>query len=109
MKMTKIPFTQILWDKIQPQTIPGATGNSIMRCYEQAGIRMRMIEYSAGYCADHFCNKGHVVHVLKGSFTITLDDGRLIRFSSGSSFIVGDDIDAHRAESSDGATVFIVD
>ena len=109
MKLSKIPFTQIDWGKIRAGSVPGAAGEAAMRVHETGDIRIRIVEYSPGFRADHFCSKGHIVHLLRGDVTIVLADGRTIGIPEGSSFIVGDDIDAHCAESSGGATVLIVD
>lgn len=90
-------------------TAPGRTGHSSMRSSIQGGIRLRRVDYSPGYESDHWCDRGHVVHVLEGRLTISLKDGRAIELNAGASFIVGDGVDPHSAASESGASVFIVD
>ncbi len=109
MNIPRIPFIPISWDTPGAEVSPGATGTATQRISEHNGFRLRMVEYSPGYDADHFCKKGHMVLVVSGSVTITLEDGRSFNLPAGSSFIVGDDIDAHHAKSEIGARVFIVD
>jgi hypothetical protein len=68
-----------------------------------------MVEYSAGYQADHWCRRGHVLLVLSGELFTELDDGRSFTLQSGMSYQVADDTGAHRSRTATGATLFIVD
>ncbi len=70
---------------------------------------MRLVEYSPGYLADHWCSKGHVVLVLEGQVVMELQDGSVTVLQSGQGAILGDDTVAHRARTEGGAKVFIVD
>ena len=72
-------------------------------------IRIRMLEYSAGYVADHWCRKGHIIYCVDGSMVTELEDGRKFELNKGMMYTVGDDSDAHRTSSEVGCTLFIVD
>ena len=72
-------------------------------------IRVRMVQYSADYLADHWCSKGHILLCLSGEMTTELDDGRTFVLKAGMSYQVADNAEAHRSSTVDGATLFIVD
>ena len=72
-------------------------------------IRIRMVEYSAGYIADHWCNKGHVIYCIEGKMKTELQDGRIMKLKKGMTYHVGDDSEAHRTSSKKGCKLFIVD
>lgn len=72
-------------------------------------IRARIVEYSAGYKADHWCSKGHIILCMEGEMTTELEDGRSFIPSKGMSYFVGDDCEAHRSRTEKGCKLFIVD
>ncbi len=109
MQITGIPFGVIDWSTIEPVEYPGTTGNAVWRTREFGGIRARMVEYSPGYLADHWCSKGHVVLVLEGEFESELADGRKFRLTAGMSYQVADNAEAHRSFTATGVKLFIVD
>lgn len=109
MKMAPIPFTLIDWEQIPVNECPGDTGIAYIRMLETDDIRIRMVEYTSAYSADHWCDKGHIVFVIEGSCTLEIQDGRTFLLTPGMSFCVGDGIDLHRASSDTGCRVFIVD
>jgi hypothetical protein len=109
MKIENIPFMMTDWSKIDPQIVKGETGYSSVKTHEQGNIRTRYVEYSNNYMADHWCKIGHVVFILDGEIKIEIDDGRSFILRKGMSFMVADDIDAHKASSEFGAIAFIVD
>jgi hypothetical protein len=39
-----------------------------------------MVEYTPGYVADHWCQKGHVLLVLEGELETVLADGRVYAY-----------------------------
>ncbi|MBK8268080.1 MAG: DHCW motif cupin fold protein [Planctomycetes bacterium] len=104
-----IPFSEIRWQNMPEIKMPGRTGHATMQTFTRGGIRLRRVVYSLGYESDHWCDLGHVVHVLEGTLTMRLKDGRAIDVPAGGSFMVGDGIDPHSAVSVTGAKVFIVD
>ncbi|MDA5193994.1 DHCW motif cupin fold protein [Govanella unica] len=109
----KIPHTGlevIDWDEVPAVRYPGETASADWRSREVPGLRVRRVDYAAGYLADHWCNRGHVIHVLTGTLTVELRDGREFHLKPGMSWIVADHGDAaHRTRTRDGAEVFIVD
>jgi quercetin dioxygenase-like cupin family protein len=104
-----VPFQTVEWEAVPARPRPGTTGSSTERAVESGNIRLRLIEYSAGYAADHWCARGHVVLCLEGEITCELNDGRAIEIRAGQGFHVGDDDGQHRVLSRSGAKVYIVD
>lgn len=110
MKIPALPFTTTDWSAIAPTVHPGETGEAIWRTLDIGDLRVRMVEYSAGYLADHWCDRGHVLLVLEGELETELRDGRRFRLTAGMSYQVSDFGDAaHRSSTSVGARLFIVD
>ena len=79
------------------------------RTIEAGDLRIRMVDYSPGYVADHWCSRGHVLLVLDGELVTELKDGRVVRLTSGMSYQVANDDMSHRSSTSTGARLFIVD
>jgi len=109
MKFEGVPFTSIDWSKATVTEHPGETGKAIWRTIELGNVRVRIVEYSAGYLADHWCSRGHVIHVLEGMLITELGDGRVITTAAGSTYIVEENGAPHRSGAVDGAKLFIVD
>lgn len=110
MKMSDIPFGTTDWASIAPTQHPGETGVATWRTREFGGIRVRMVEYSPNYLADHWCQKGHILLVLQGRLETELDDGRRVVLEPGQSYQVADGAEPHRSRTGPaGATLFIVD
>ena len=109
MLMHAIPFETVDWSTVEPTTHPGATGVALWRTRQFGAVRVRMVEYSAGYCADHWCEKGHILLVLDGVLDTELADGRTVRLTAGMSYQVADETMAHRSTTQTGARLFIVD
>lgn len=110
MKLESLPVGIIEWSQVQGRTHPGASGIAAARARQFGEIQLRLIDYSAGYVADHWCAKGHLVFVVAGDVTIEHQDGRRYALTQGTSYHVADDDGApHRAVSDGGATVFVVD
>jgi len=109
MKMTDIPFGTVDWSAVEPTLHPGETGVAHWRTQHFGAIRVRMVEYSPGYRADHWCEKGHVLLVLDGVLDTELADGRTVRLTAGMSYQVADGAMAHRSTTESGARLFIVD
>ena len=109
MQMSAIPFGTTDWSTILPTEHPGETGKAFWRTCQFGAIRVRMVEYSPGYLADHWCSKGHILLCLEGELHTELDDGRSFVLKPGMSYQVADDAEAHRSSTSCGAKLFIVD
>jgi len=93
-----------------PQTVrPGLTGHVTSRTLEVGNLRLRMVEYSPDYQADHWCSRGHVLLVLEGQLSTQLQDGRSFTLGPGMSYQVADSAEPHRSQTSTGARPFIVD
>jgi quercetin dioxygenase-like cupin family protein len=109
MQISGFPCSTTDWKQITPTSHPGITGTAVWRTQNFGGIRVRMVDYSAGYLADHWCSKGHVVLVLEGKLNTELQDGRTFTLTSGMSYQVADQAEAHRSSTETGARLFIVD
>lgn len=110
MKIPMLPFTVTDWNQVEATTYPGATGQAIWRTLNIGDLRVRMVEYTPGYLADHWCDRGHVLYVLQGVLDTELRDGRTYKLLPGMSYQVSDSGDApHRSSTKTGAKLFIVD
>ena len=109
MKINNFPFTQIDWHTIEAVEYPGTTGSAFWKTILLGDIRIRMVEYSWDYLADHWCDKGHIIYCIDGEMTTELKDGRKITLRKGMSYIVGDDSESHRTFTDKGVRLFIVD
>ena len=110
MKMHDIPFGTTDWSSVTPTEHKGETGVATWRTKEFGGIRVRMVDYSAGYLADHWCEKGHILLVLEGELETELADGRRSVLKPGQSYQVADGAEPHRSRTGPkGAKLFIVD
>ena len=109
MDMSGIPFGTTDWSAVEATEHKGVTGTSWWRTRQFDAIRVRMVEYTPGYLADHWCQKGHVLLVLEGELQTELADGRTVVLKPGQSYQVADGALAHRSRTKDGAKLFIVD
>ena len=109
MKMNGIPFGTTDWTDVPTTRHQGETGFATWRTRNFGDIRVRLVEYSAGYKADHWCSKGHILLVLDGELETELADGRVFKMTPGVSYQVADGAEAHRSSTRDGARLFIVD
>lgn len=104
-----IPFQTIDWSNIDKVEFKGETGVAFWQTLQLPGLRIRMVEYSAGYLADHWCRKGHVVHCLRGEFVSEMKSGEKVRLGTNDTYVVSDDASSHRSHTRDGALLLIVD
>jgi quercetin dioxygenase-like cupin family protein len=110
MKLLGLPTGVTDWSSLDASSQPGATGAAIIRGHQAGDMQLRLVDYSAGYTADHWCHKGHVVFVISGALTIAHEDGRRYELKSGMAYHVPDNEDSpHRVTSREGASVFILD
>ena len=107
--MKKIPYQQIDWSKVPKAEHKGDTGTSFWQTVQLDGLRIRIVEYTKGYLADHWCKKGHVVHCLKGEFTTEMENGEKFFMKPGMSYVVSDEMSSHRSISPNGVKLLIVD
>jgi len=104
-----IPFQVIDWTTIPRIEYKGATGTAFWQTVQFHGLRIRIVEYSKGYIADHWCQKGHIVHCLEGEFTSELQNGEKFNLKKGMTYVVSDDLSSHRSISGGGVKVMIID
>lgn len=109
VKLSDIPFGTTDWATIEPTEHPGTTGKALWRTRQFGDVRVRMVEYTPGYLADHWCSKGHILLCMAGSLDTELEDGRRFTLRPGMSYQVADAAEAHRSSTATGATLFIVD
>lgn len=109
MKISDTPFGVTDWSRVEPTTHAGTTGEAIWRTRQFGPIRVRKVEYSPGYSANHWCSKGHILLVLTGELLTELADGRKFTLRAGDSYQVADNAEAHRSSTATGASLFIVD
>ncbi len=107
--MSKFPFQTIDWSAIEKVEYAGETGVAIWQTLQLEGLRIRLVEYSNGYLADHWCQKGHIVHCLEGEFISELNTGEKVKLSKGQTYIVSDGLSSHRSVSANGVKLLIVD
>lgn len=109
MIMTDIPFGITDWGIIPQTEHPGTSGKALWRTQQFGDIRVRLVEYTPGYLADHWCEKGHILLCLEGRLETELTDGRKFVLTPGISYQVADHAEAHRSSTDIGAKLFIVD
>jgi hypothetical protein len=107
--MQTIPFQHIDWTNIPKTEHAGETGTAFWQTLQFGGLRVRIVEYSAGYIADHWCEKGHIVHCLEGEFVSEMSDGGRFTLHAGTTYIVSDGMSSHRSTSEKGVKLLIVD
>lgn len=104
-----VPFQTTDWNAIVGTQHTGERGTAQWRTMQWGDLRVRLVEYSAGYKANHWCTKGHILFCLEGELTTELKDGRQFNLKKGMSYQVSDDVSAHRSSTTTGAKLFIVD
>lgn len=107
--MSNIPFQTIDWNLIEKVQYRGETGVAFWQTIQFGGLRIRLVEYSKGYLADHWCQKGHIVHCLEGEFISELNTGEKIILKKGETYVVSDDLSSHRSDSQNGVKLLIID
>lgn len=107
--MSHIPFQTIDWTSIEKVEHKGETGVAFWQTLQLGGLRIRLVEYSKGYLADHWCEKGHIVHCLEGSFITELSTGEKTTLSKNESYVVSDELSSHRSFSENGVKLLIID
>jgi quercetin dioxygenase-like cupin family protein len=109
LRIEGVPFVTTDWTRAPVTEHAGTSGRALWRSFEQGNLRVRMVEYSPGYQANHWCRRGHVLLVLEGELITELEDGRELLLKAGMSYQVADEASAHRSRTSTGARLFIVD
>ena len=102
------PFESIDWSAVPETVHPGEAGSATWRTLD-GSPRVRLVTYSPGYRADHWCSRGHVIFIVEGAMRTELADGRVFDLRTGMSYRVGNDVAPHRSSTVSGAVLFIVD
>jgi hypothetical protein len=109
VRIANVPFGAVDWHAVEVTTHAGVTGEARWRTRQFGDVRLRMLEYTAGYRADHWCRKGHFLLCLEGELHTELADGRVTVLTPGMSYQVADDAEPHRSYTPTGAKLFVVD
>jgi quercetin dioxygenase-like cupin family protein len=109
MNMQNIPFGTTNWSSVEPIEKSAQAGKAFWRSQQFGDVRVRMVEYTAGYVSDHWCTKGHILLCLEGELHTELEDGRTFTLKAGMSYQVADTAEPHRSTSPNGAKLFVVD
>jgi hypothetical protein len=104
-----IPFQTIDWATVPKVEYKGETGSAYWQTVQFPGLRVRIVEYSKGYQADHWCRKGHIVHCLEGEFVSELQNGEKTILKKGMTYVVSDELSSHRSFTKEGVKVMIID
>jgi hypothetical protein len=105
----KIPFKLIDLNTISKTEHKGETGTSFWQTLQFDGLRVRIVDYSAGYLADHWCKKGHIVHCLDGEVLNEQENGEKHLLKQGMTYIVSDDLSSHRSVANKNVKLLIID
>ncbi len=109
MKNKNIPFQTIDWTKVPKTEHKGETGVAYWQTKQFEGLRIRIVEYSKGYIADHWCEKGHIVQCLEGEFVSEMKDGEKFILTEGMTYVVSDELSSHRSVTENGVKLLIID
>lgn len=109
MQINNLPFSITDWSKIEKTEYKGEKGTAYWQTQKFGEIRVRIVEYSPGYLADHWCSKGHILFCLEGELHTELEDGRKFILKAGMNYQVADNAEPHRSSTVKGARLFIVD
>lgn len=109
MELHEIPFQTTDWAALPASVHPGDAGQALWRTKTHGRLRLRLVEYSPGYAADHWCQKGHILYCLEGELRTELADGRVFYLRPGMSYEVADGMEPHRSSTVAGAKLFILD
>lgn len=109
MNNSTIPFEVIDWEEILKSEHAGTSGFAFWQTKQFDGLRIRLVEYSKGYIADHWCTKGYIVHCLEGEFISELENGEKFILSKGMTYIVSDNLSSHRSSTENGVKLLIID
>ena len=104
-----IPFSTIDWSLVPKTEHKGENGLAVSQTIQYPGIRIRIVEYSDGYLANHWCQKGHIVHCLEGEVISEQENGEKFILRKGMTYIVSDGLSSHRSKANKKVKLLIVD
>src|SRR5580698_3878218 len=102
-----IPFATIDWSSVPVTEHKGEEGIAYWRTFQFGDLRIRMVEYSPGYKADHWCRKGHIIYCIEGEMISELENGEEHVLRQGMSYHVSDNLSSHRSHTKTGTKLFI--
>lgn len=109
MAQHNIPFQVIDWGGIENIEHPGETGSAFWKTVQLLGLRIRIVTYSRGYLADHWCQKGHIVHCLDGELVTEHQNGERYVLKTGMTYVVSDNLSSHRSLAEGEVKLLIID
>jgi len=109
MSQHNIPFQVIDWSTMTSVEYPGQTGAAFWKTLQLPGLRVRIVTYSAGYLADHWCQKGHIVHCLEGDLVTEHENGEKYVLKQGMTYVVSDNLSSHRSLAEKEVKLLIID
>ncbi|MCX6145542.1 MAG: DHCW motif cupin fold protein [Ignavibacteriales bacterium] len=109
MTQDSIPFQVVDWTAIDRTEHPGQTGSAFWKTLQLPGLRIRMVTYSPGYLADHWCQKGHIVHCLEGELITEQENGEKYFLKQGMTYVVSDNLSSHRSLAEREVKLLIID
>jgi len=109
MNNKNIPFQTIDWSLLDKTEHKGEKGTSFWQTLQFDGLRIRIVEYSPGYLADHWCTKGHIVHCLEGEVISELQNKKVNILEKGMTYVVSDELSSHRSKTTAGCKLLIID
>ena len=69
MRLSGFHFGVTEWSTVEQSERRGDAGIAAWRTRQFGDVRVRMVEYSPGYVADHWCEKGHILLCISGELT----------------------------------------
>lgn len=109
MNEQNIPFQVVDLNSVAKTEHKGETGTSFWQTIQLPGLRIRVVEYSAGYLADHWCSKGHIVYCINGEVITEQENGENFLLKEGMAYVVSDEMSSHRSISNNGVKLLIID
>ena len=109
MTQYSIPFQVVDWTALAQTEHPGETGSAFWKTLQLQGLRIRMVTYSPGYLADHWCQKGHIVHCLEGELITEQENGERYILKQGMTYVVSDNLSSHRSVAEREVKLLIID
>jgi quercetin dioxygenase-like cupin family protein len=107
--MSHIAFETIDWTDVEKTIHKGETGIAYWQTKMYDELRVRLVEYSENYVADHWCKKGHIVHCLEGEFVSELENGQSFTLIKGMTYVVSDEMSSHKSITKNGVKLLIID
>jgi mannose-6-phosphate isomerase class I len=104
-----IPYQNIDWNSVPKTEHKGESGTAYWQTIQLEGLRIRIVEYTSGYVADHWCKKGHIVYCLEGEFISELENGEKYLLEKGMTYVVSDDLSSHKSSAKNGVKLLIID